>query len=146
MDPAQDQTLVDSTQAPNRKTPTASTQAPKSRILIVEDEKDYRDVLTEKLQAEGFQIFQAQDGQQALDFMKNADVDLILLDMLMPQMDGVTFCYKLKNELNKNIPILILTNFVESAYPDGVQDFVVKSNTTLEEIVQKVKDNLPKTV
>jgi len=113
------------------------------RILIVEDEKDYRDVLAERLQTDGFTVLKAENGQLALNLMKNADVDLILLDMLMPQMDGTTFFYHLKNTLKKDVPVIILTNFTEMAYPEGVADFVVKANASLDEVVSKVKKNLP---
>ena len=113
------------------------------RILIVEDEKGYRDVLTERLQAEGFTILQAENGQVALDLLKNTDEDIILLDLLMPVMDGTTFFYHLKNTLKKDVPVIILTNFTETAYPTGVVDFVVKTNTSLDEVVAKVKKYLP---
>lgn len=114
-----------------------------NRILVVEDEKDYRDILAERLQKEGFEVLQAENGQVALNIMKNADVDLILLDMLMPQMDGTTFFYHLKNTLKKNIPVIILTNFSEMAYPEGVADFIVKSNESLNEVISKIEKNLP---
>lgn len=113
------------------------------RILIVEDEKDYRDVLAERLQTDGFEILKAENGQFALNVMKNSNVDLILLDMLMPQMDGTTFFYHLRNTLKKNTPVIILTNFSEMAYPEGAIDFVVKTNVSLDEIVEKIKKNLP---
>ncbi len=137
--------------APTPPTGSVSVQAPVpntsqtgKRVLIVEDEKDYRDVLTERLEQEGFTVQQAEDGEKALELMKTADVDLILLDMLMPKMDGVTFFYHLRNTLNKpNIPVIILTNFTEAAYPKGVTDFVVKSNTSLDDVVKKVKNNMP---
>jgi len=113
------------------------------RILIVDDEKDYRDILAERLKTDGFTVLEAENGQLALNIMKNTDVDIVLLDMLMPQMDGTTFFYHLRNTLKKDIPVIILTNFTEMAYPEGVADFVVKANTGLEEVVNKIKKNLP---
>lgn len=113
------------------------------KILIVEDEADYLNLLTEKLQSEGFIVLQATDGQKAHDLLKKENVDLILMDMLMPQMDGVTFFYHLRNTLNKETPVIVLTNLTETAYPQGVSDFLIKSNTSLDEIVIKVKDHLP---
>src|SRR3990167_7834364 len=86
------------------------------RILIVEDEKDYRDVLAEKLHTDGFTVLQAENGELALNLMKDVYVDLILLDMYMPQMDGATFFYHLRNTLKKDIPVIILTNFMEMTY------------------------------
>ncbi|MEK7516994.1 MAG: response regulator [Patescibacteria group bacterium] len=118
-------------------------QKTKGRILIVEDEKEYRDILAEKLQAEGFEVLMAENGQLALNLMKNADADLILLDMLMPQMDGATFFYHLRNTLKKDIPVIVLTNFTEMPYPQGVAGFIVKANESLDEVVSKVKKNLP---
>ncbi len=132
-----------STTQPNTNQATKVSQNAK-RILIVEDEKDYRDVLVEILQAEGFSVLQAEDGQQALDVMKNTDVDLILLDMLMPKMDGVTFLYYLRNTLNKKyIPIIILTNFTEAAYPEDVADYIIKSNTSLDDVIKKIRKIIP---
>lgn len=121
-------------------------QVPKKslgRILIVEDEKDYRNILAEKLETEEFTVLKAENGEAALNIIKNTDVDLILLDMLMPQMDGTTFFYHLKNTLKKDIPVIILTNYTEMAYPEGVVDFVIKANASLDEVVEKVKKNLP---
>ena len=122
-----------------------NTTLPKTqgkRILIVEDEKEYRDILTEILQEEGFTVFQAENGQIALNLLLNKQVDLILLDMLMPQMDGITFFNHLKKTLNRNTPVIILTNFTEAAHPAGVTDVVIKANTSLDEVLRKVKKNL----
>ena len=112
------------------------------QILIVEDEKEYRDILAEIFQDEGFTVFQAENGQLALDLLRNTQVDIVLLDLLMPQMDGVTFFYHLRKTLNKNTPVIILTNFTEAAYPAGVTDFIIKANTSLDEVVRRVKKNL----
>ena len=112
-------------------------------LLVVEDEEDYRNILSEKLESEGFIVQKAENGQVALEYLKNNEVDLILLDMLMPSMDGTTFFYNLKNVLNKNTPVIILTNYTDTAYPGGVVDFVIKTNTSLSEVVEKVKKYLP---
>ena len=124
------------------KQDVVSSQSPQKAVLIVEDEKDYRDVVAERLEEEGYKIFKAENGQVAFDLLKNTNVDLILLDMLMPQMDGVTFFYHLRNTLGRNTPVIILTNFTKTAYPEGITDFVVKSNTSLEDVVQKIKNNI----
>lgn len=118
--------------------PTTTTSAT-PRILIVEDEKDYRDILTERLELEKFTVLQAENGQVGLDLLKNQNVDLILLDMLMPKVDGVTFLYKLKTDLNKQIPVIILTNLDVAAYPEGIAGYLVKANSTLDEVVEKIK-------
>jgi DNA-binding response OmpR family regulator len=113
-----------------------------TRLLIVEDEKDYRTILAERLELEGYKVFQAENGEVALRLLKDTDVDLILLDMLMPTMDGVTFFYQMEHTLQKQIPVIILTNLTEAAYPQGVSDFIIKANTSLDEVSQKIKKHL----
>ena len=108
-------------------------------ILIVEDDKDYRDVLTELLEQEGFKVLNAENGEVGMDLLKNTNVDLVLLDLLMPQMDGVTFYNHMRDTLKKNIPVIMLTNFVTTVRPEGVTDFIVKSNTSLDEVLKKIK-------
>ncbi len=110
------------------------------RILIVEDDKDYREVLTELLEEEGFRVHYAENGQVGLDLLKNTDVDLVLLDLLMPQMDGVTFYNNMRNALKKNIPVIMLTNFATTVRPEGIDDFIIKSNTSLDEVLKKIKN------
>lgn len=89
----------------------------KKKILVVEDEKQYREVLSERLLQEGYDVLQAENGQTALNILKNTDAHLILLDMLMPQMDGVTFFYHLKNTLKKEIPVIIRNVPVNNRQP-----------------------------
>lgn len=113
------------------------------KILIVEDDKEYRNILAEILQERGFSIKLAEDGQVAIDILKKNDFDLILLDLVMPKMDGQTFLYHLKNTLRKDVPVILLTNLTEAPYPSNVRDFVVKANTSLEDLIKKVNQNLP---
>lgn len=115
------------------------SQSAVKHILIVEDDKDYRDVLTELLEEEGFKVLNAENGQVGMDLLKNTDVDLVLLDVLMPQMDGFTFYNNMRNALKKNIPVIMLTNFATTVRPEGVADFIVKSNTSLDEVLKKIK-------
>ena len=114
------------------------------KILIVEDEKDYRDLLQKKLSEQhDINVLVAENGSDALDVvLDNRDINLIVLDLLMPKMDGITFLYKLRNELKNATPVVILTNFSDSAYPVGVADFIVKSDTSLDEAVNRIKSHL----
>jgi CheY-like chemotaxis protein len=116
-----------------------------SKILIVEDEKQYRDLLQEKLKHEGFEVLTAQNGQEALStILTHGDINLILLDLLMPQMDGLTFFYKLKNELKRNIPVIILTNLTDTPYPSdsNIRGLIIKSNTNLTDVVSAIKKTI----
>lgn len=112
-----------------------------SKILVVDDDTEYRELLSEILTAEGFSTVPAENGTDALTKVKeHTDIDLILLDLLMPQTDGVTFFYNLKKEVGRNIPIIILTNLSDAAYPadENIRGYVVKANTGLSQIVAKV--------
>lgn len=113
------------------------------KILIVEDDHDYRDLLKAKLEKADIEILVADNGSEALAIMlEQRDISLIVLDILMPSMDGITFLYKLRNNLRKMTPVVILTNLSETAYPEGVQDFIVKSETSLDETANRIKSHL----
>ena len=79
----------------------------KKTILIVDDEKPIVDILVYNLKKEGYNTLEANDGIEAVDIALNQKVDLILLDIMLPKMDGLTVCKKIKASLN--IPILMLT-------------------------------------
>ena len=115
-----------------------------SKILLIDDDLDYRDVVSEVLLGAGFEVATAADGQEALKYIQEKNrVDLILLDLFMPNMDGLTFYYHLTNDLKKDIPVIVLTNLTETAYPRGIKDFIVKSDANLDDLVAKVKTHLP---
>lgn len=122
------------------KTVQPVPQSTVKHILIVEDDKDYRDVLTELLEVEGFKVHNAENGQIAMDLLKNTNVDLVLLDILMPQIDGFTFYNQMRNALKKHIPVIMLTNFATTVRPEGIADFIIKSNTSLDEVLKKIKN------
>jgi DNA-binding response OmpR family regulator len=78
------------------------------RILFAEDNHDLRDVTVKRLRAEGFGVDGCEDGQEALDFLKSADYDLVILDIMMPKVDGLTVLRKLRTQ-NNPVPVLLLT-------------------------------------
>ena len=113
-------------------------------ILVVEDESEYRSILKQKLEAEGFAVKLAGDGIEALKILDGDHVGLILLDLLMPKMNGVNFIYSLNTSAHKDVPIIILTNLSQSPETEvsqpTIKDFLVKASTPLEEVVEKVKE------
>lgn len=123
-------------------------------ILVIDDEQTLRKALKDKFTSEDFEVFEAEDGFQGLEIAQKERPDLILLDILMPKMDGFEFIEKFKEyEKNnrkppeKNIPIILLTNLDEDkglgqGEARGVYDYLVKSNWDLDNIVKKVKDKL----
>ncbi|HQJ40019.1 MAG TPA: response regulator, partial [Exilispira sp.] len=75
------------------------------KILLVEDEKNIRDILKDNLEYEGYSILEAEDGLKGLEIAKNENPDLIILDLMLPQMHGFDLFKKLKSI--RNIPIII---------------------------------------
>ena len=78
-------------------------------VLIVEDEKVFRELLAQTLEMEGFQCLTAENGEQALAVLKTNVPDVILTDLLMPVLDGMKFIKRSRQEFQEDIPILVLT-------------------------------------
>jgi len=119
-----------------------------SKILIVEDEKSLSEALKAKLEKEGFDVDVASNGALGLVLAKEKKPNLIILDILMPIMDGLTMLDELKkDEQVKGIPVLVLTNLsddetMSKALQNNTFDFLVKSDWPLEAIVEKIKEKL----
>ena len=132
------------TQAPQPATNTPTV--PAKTVLIVEDEKMLSDALTAKLTHEGFEVQHADNGQAGLDMIKVKKPNIVLLDLMMPVMDGKTMLWKIREvpEL-KLLPVIVLTN---SGTVENMKDtktfldaseFFVKSNVSLDDIVARIK-------
>src|SRR2546421_11300718 len=81
------------------------------RILIVDDNETNRDILQMRLKAHGYELLQAADGEEALAVAKERLPDLILLDVMMPKLDGVEVCRRLKGDVSLPfMPIILLTS------------------------------------
>jgi DNA-binding response OmpR family regulator len=115
------------------------------KILIVEDDKFLRDLMSQKLAHEGFVVNTAVDGEEGLNSALADPPDLILLDLLLPKVDGFSVLEKIKTDPKlQKTPVLILSNLgqkedVTRALSLGAVDFLIKSNFTLGEIVGKIK-------
>lgn len=121
------------------------------RILIAEDEQYIRDVYVEMLQAEGFTVEQAKDGKEALAMMQNGGYTLVLLDIMMPFIDGLGVLMELKEHPPKvpNRSILICTSLaadpaVKEALDNGADDVVFKPDITPDQLVDIVKKAIAK--
>lgn len=119
-------------------------------ILIVEDDKFLRELISRKLINEGFKIEEAIDGEEGLKKLQEVKPDLILLDLILPGVDGFEVLERTKdNPSTSMIPVLILSNLgqrdeIEKGLKLGAVDFLVKAHFTPEEIVDKVKEILSK--
>lgn len=113
------------------------------KILVIEDNKSYQNLLKKALQLERLDVIIADNGKIALALVEKENIDLIILDILMPEMDGISFYYHLKNILKKHIPIIVLTNLSDAAaYSKDIKEVMIKSDVSLEEVVAKVKKYL----
>ncbi|MEI7556416.1 response regulator [Candidatus Chlorohelix sp.] len=115
------------------------------KILIAEDEKDIRRLISFTLERAGFEIVEAIDGKQALEMAKLHNPNLILLDVMMPYLDGYEVCRYLRSEpATTNIPVLFLSakgqhHEIGEGLSAGATDYIVKPFTP-RELVAKVKE------
>jgi len=119
------------------------------KILIIEDEKKLSEILKMRLEKEDFAVYVAYDGESGLDLALSLKPDLILLDVVLPKMDGMTVLKKLRNENSwgENVRIMMLSNFdpkddtVNKSINDNEPSYyLLKVDFDLEEVVNKVKE------
>ncbi len=119
------------------------------KIFIVEDELDFLTTLKERLEFEGFVVVTAVDGEKALERIPEEKPDLILLDIMLPAMNGYQVCRRLKsNPETETIPVVVVTAKSQEsdkfwAKETGADDYLTKP-FEMEELLQKVQDNLQK--
>ena len=120
----------------------------KNKILIVEDEAVLSTVLADKFIKENFEVVVAKDGKQGLNAALSAHPDCILVDILMPVMDGIAMLRELRKDAwGKNANVFMLTN-LSSAEREldsqtlGAKDYLIKTDWKLKDVVKKVKEKI----
>ena len=122
----------------------------KKRILIVEDDSFVMDIYQTKLSQSGYDVVGAENGLEALKQMEKGNFDLVLLDIIMPYMDGLEVLKKIKaDKKNKDLPIILLTNLSQKEEVDkglglGANDYLIKSHFTPSEVLEKIRIYLDK--
>lgn len=111
------------------------------RILVVDDEEKIRAIIRKYGEFEGYEIFEAQDGMEAIEICKKNDFDIIILDVMMPELDGFSACREIKKE--KDIPVIMLSARGEEydrihGFELGIDDYVVKPFSP-KELMMRVK-------
>lgn len=118
------------------------------KVLIVEDEEALSEVLKERLENEGFHVIVAGDGAEGLLVALDQQPDIILLDIIMPKLDGLSMLKQLQTyDAGKNIPVIIMTNLSDSkevheALASGARDFMVKSDWAISDLVASIRKQL----
>ena len=123
-----------------------SFEESKKTILIVDDEKPIVDILVYNLQKEGYNTLEANDGEEAINIAFDKKPDLILLDIMLPKVDGLTVCKKIRNSFN--MPIIMISAKDEEidkilGLELGADDYITKP-FSVRELVARVKANLRK--
>lgn len=119
-------------------------------ILIIEDDVFFRTVISKEFETEGFNVMEAANSVEVFKLLENTTPDFILLDILLPGMNGYEILEKIKaDKKTLNIPVIMLSNLgqrdeIEKAKNLGAEDFMIKVNFVPEEIVQRVKEVLNK--
>ncbi len=117
-------------------------------ILLVEDDTFLGNIYKTKFEMEGFKIFVADNGEKGLSEVKKKKPSIVLLDILLPKMDGFAVLEALKKDENvKDIPVILLTNLgqkddVEKGLEMGAIDYLIKAHFKPSEVVTKVKEVL----
>ncbi|MDP3993595.1 MAG: response regulator [bacterium] len=121
-----------------------------TKILVAEDEAMMSEIVVRKLSSAGFDVMAAYDGKQALEIWLKGKPDLVLLDLIMPEMDGFDVLKNIRKNSDAkiaNTPVIILSNLwsnkdILKAQDLKIQGYLVKAYFTTEEILNKVKDVL----
>ncbi|MDI6602516.1 MAG: response regulator [Patescibacteria group bacterium] len=117
-------------------------------ILIVEDDKFLRELIAQKLINEGYEISEAVDGEEGIKKIQEEKPNLVLLDLILPGIDGFEVLSKMKEDVAlAHIPVIILSNLgqkedVERGLQLGAIDYLIKAHFTPGEIIEKIKNAL----
>lgn len=119
------------------------------RILFIDDDLYIRDIYEEVLKSEGYAVETAINGEEGLAKLKVGGYDLVLLDVMMPTLDGIGVLEELQKNppQQKNGPIILLTNLgfdplVKTAKDKGVASYIIKADLTPHDLIEKVKQTI----
>jgi DNA-binding response OmpR family regulator len=118
------------------------------KILIVEDDESLRKILSHTLKSENLDVEEAQDGEEGLEKALSLHPDLMLLDIVLPKMDGLTLLKRLReDEWGKHASVIALTNLgdistVSEVLEQGTSDYLIKSEWKLDDLVRKVNEKI----
>ncbi len=124
------------------------------KVLVVEDDNAMREIIVHKLESAGLKIIEATDGREAIEKWQKEKPDLVLLDLMLPEVDGFQVLGTMRKNQETviaNTPVIVLSNLfskedVQRTKQLSIEDFLVKAYHTTEEILQRVQEvlNRPK--
>lgn len=119
-----------------------------NKVLLAEDDKFISLAYKDGLKRSGFEVIHAENGKKALELAKSEKPDIIMLDVIMPEMNGFEVLEELKKDKDlKNIPVVVLSNLgqesdIKRGQELGATDYMIKSNFSLSEVSEKIKNIL----
>jgi len=134
--------------SPEEKKSLSIDGADKKRyVLIVEDDDFLRDLLSHSLSEVGYEVGNAQNAEMALEYIDKQIPSIILLDLMLPGMNGLDFLSEAKETRKLDVPVVILSNLgskedIDRALSLGAVDFIVKASVTPKQIISKVQEIL----
>lgn len=120
----------------------------KKIILVVEDEEPMQLVLRDVLKVEGYNVLEAKNGIEGLELALKEHPDLILLDILMPKMDGLEMLKNLRaDEWGRKVPVIVLTNLsdnddIAKAVEEDVFEYFVKTDIRIDEVIERIREKI----
>ena len=123
-----------------------------AKILFIEDDPLIVKIYTTRLTADGYQVLSAENGEDGIKLAETETPDLVILDIMMPKIDGFGVLEKLRaNEMMKTKPILVYSNLaqeeeIKRAQTLGATEFIIKANLSPTEMVEKIKKYLNRSV
>jgi DNA-binding response OmpR family regulator len=115
------------------------------KVAIIEDDQSILEMYTIKFESEGFTVYRAKNGEEGLVLLNGVKPDIVLLDLMMPYMDGATMMGKLRStKWGKQLPVVIMTNVSEDEAPHelsrlNISGYIVKASTTPQSVFERVQ-------
>ncbi len=133
---------------PTQELKKSAGSSQKPIVLLVEDDKFLRELIMQKLEKEGFKAQSAIEAQEAFKLMDESKPNVVLLDLVLPGMDGFSVLHKIKeNPQTSDVAVIILSNLgqkedLDRAMSEGASDYLIKANFTPGEIIEKIRNIL----
>ena len=112
-----------------------------TKLLIVEDEENLRDLYAEDLEESGYEVTKASNGKEAINLVRNGSFDLIIMDIRMPEMDGIETLGKIIT-MERKLPVIIYTAYsnYKSNFMTWTADAYLTKSTNLDDLKNKIKE------